>query len=156
MHFSRERRVFIFHVLMFIFRPMFMLIGLCLVLVVRSFRRPVAVWPIEYMPLISMSTSFITAHSELHKVLFLAPWVCGFLFVYEISHEPLNGFAPNSQGDRVCLVPCSDEFEGRGQRSKVKVTRDKTAFSVLSAACVRFMFGKTSLAFSFSDFYIRV
>jgi len=26
--------------------------------------------------------------------------VCDFLFVYEISPEPLNGFAPNSQGRR--------------------------------------------------------
>jgi len=44
----------------------------------------------------------ITARSELWKVLFLAPSVCGFfLFVYEISREPLNGFAPNSPGRRV-------------------------------------------------------
>ena len=41
---------------------------------------------------------------------------------------------------------CSDEFECRGQRSKVKVTRDtKRHFSALSAACGRFMFGQTSL-----------
>jgi len=51
-----------------------------------------------------------------------------FLFVYEISLEPLNGFAPNSHGRRF-MVPRSDEFEGQGQISKVKVTRDtKTAF----------------------------
>jgi len=51
---------------------------------------------------------------------------------------------------KMCLVPRSDEFEGQGQRSKVKVTRDKkTVLSVLSAACVRFMSGKTSLASSF-------
>jgi len=43
----------------------------------------------------------ITARSELRKVLFLAPSVCVFLFVYEMSQEPLNGFAPNSQGRRV-------------------------------------------------------
>jgi len=38
----------------------------------------------------------------------------------------MNGFAPNSHGKR--LVPRSDEFEGRGQGSKVKVTGVKTAF----------------------------
>jgi len=47
------------------------------------------------------------------------------LFVYEISREPLYGFAPNSQGKRV-LVPRSDEFEGA--RSKVKRQGQKTAF----------------------------
>ena len=41
-----------------------------------------------------------TACSELRKVLFLALSVT-FLFVYEISWEPLNGFAPNSQERRV-------------------------------------------------------
>jgi len=34
-----------------------------------------------------------------------------FLFLYETSREPLNGFAPYSHGRR--LVPCSDEFEGQ-------------------------------------------
>jgi len=29
---------------------------------------------------------------------------------------------------KTCLVPCSDEFECQGQRSKVKVTRDKNGF----------------------------
>ena len=38
----------------------------------------------------------ITACSELRKVL--------FLFVYEISRQLLNGFAPNSQGRRVWSV----------------------------------------------------
>jgi len=40
----------------------------------------------------------------------------------------------------VLLVPRSDEFEGQGQRSKVKVARLKTVLSAVSAACVRFMF----------------
>jgi len=44
---------------------------------------------------------FFTRCSELRKVLFLAPSVCGFLFVYEISRKSLNGFAPNSHGRRV-------------------------------------------------------
>ena len=42
----------------------------------------------------------VTARSELHKVLFLALSIT-FLFVYEISPEPLNGFSPNSHGRRV-------------------------------------------------------
>jgi len=41
--------------------------------------------------------------------------------VPQISGEPLNGFTPNSHGRRVNL----EEFECQGQRSKVKVTRDK-------------------------------
>jgi len=48
-----------------------------------------------------------------------------FLFVYEISRKPLNGFAPNSRGD--VLDPCSDEFERQGQRSSSPGT--KTAFA---------------------------
>jgi len=54
-----------------------------------------------------------------------------FLFAYEISREPLNGFAPNSQEDVLLLR--LDEFECQGQRSKVKVTRDKkTRLALLS------------------------
>jgi len=67
--------------------------------------------------------------------LFLAPSVCCFLFVYEMSQEPLNGFAPDSHGRRVLFLALTT--------LKVKVTRDKKRhFSALSAACVRFMFGK--------------
>jgi len=43
---------------------------------------------------------FVTARSELCKVLLLALSVT-LLFVYEISRETLNGFAPSSQGRRV-------------------------------------------------------
>ena len=42
-----------------------------------------------------------------------------------------------------------DEFEGQGQRS----SGTKRHFSALWAACVRFMFGKTSLASSFVYFW---
>jgi len=45
-----------------------------------------------------------TTCSELRKVLFLAPSVCGFLFVNEISPELLNGFVANSHGRRVNLL----------------------------------------------------
>jgi len=72
---------------------------------------------------------------------FLAPSVCVFLFVYEIFPEPLNGFAPNSHGRSVWSLTWTS--------LKVKVTRDKkTYFLVLLAACMWFMFGKTSLASS--------
>jgi len=50
------------------------------------------------------------------------------------------------------LAPRSDTFEGQGQRSKVNVTKDKNGiFSALSAACVRLMFGKTSLAAGYKE-----
>jgi len=51
---------------------------------------------------------------------------------------------------RQILVPRSDEFEGQGQRSTVKVTGAKNHFSALWAICVRFMFGETSLASSWN------
>jgi len=41
--------------------------------------------------------SVFTARSELRKVLFWALSVT-FLFMYDIPRDPLNGFAPNSQG----------------------------------------------------------
>jgi len=49
----------------------------------------------------------------------------------------------------------SGEFEGQGQRSKVKATRDKktTFFGLSGGLRVRFMFGKTSLA---SSVYNRI
>jgi len=61
-------------------------------------------------------------------------------FVYEISLELLNRFAPNSQGRRVWFA-CSNEFECQGQGHQGQ----KAAFFVPSVACLRFMFGKTSL-----------
>jgi len=66
--------------------------------------------------------------------------------LYEITLEPLNGFAPNSQGRRVwSLTQASLKV-----KVKVKVTRDnKWHFSV---ACVQFMFDKTYLASSFIQF----
>ena len=47
---------------------------------------------------------------------------------------------------KACLVPGSDQFEGQGQGYQGQ----KQYFSALSAACVRFVFSKTSLASSFS------
>jgi len=46
---------------------------------------------------------------------------------------------------KTCLVSRSDEFQG--QRSRSPGTK-KRHFSAISAACVRFVFGKTSLASS--------
>jgi len=46
-------------------------------------------------------TTLVIARSELRKVLCLAVSVTFFFFLYEISRERLNGFAPNSQGRRV-------------------------------------------------------
>jgi len=57
--------------------------------------------------------------------LFLAPTVCGFLFVYEISREPLNGFAPNSQGRRACsLARTTLKVKVKGQRSRSPGTKN--------------------------------
>jgi len=64
-----------------------------------------------------------------------------FLFVCEISREPLNGFAPTSHGTLVwCLARTSLKVKIKGQRSRSPGTR-KQHFSALSAACVRFIFG---------------
>jgi len=94
-----------------------------------------------------------TTRSELRKVLFLALSVT-FLLLYEISWELLNKFAPNSQGRRVwSLIRNSLNVKVKGQRSRSP--RRKTAFFGLSAACVRFMLGKTSLASS-SYFFIVI
>jgi len=88
---------------------------------------------------------FFTARSELRKVLFLAPSVCGFLFVYEISREPLNRCAQNSQERLVwSLARTSLKVKVKGQGHQGQ----KRHFSALSAACVRFMFSKISLASS--------
>jgi len=66
----------------------------------------------------------ITALSELRKVLFLTPSVCGFFScVWNISGTAEQICAKFTR--KTCLVRHSDEFEGQGQRSKVKVTRDK-------------------------------
>jgi len=49
----------------------------------------------------------------------LAPSVCVFLFVCEISRKPLNGFVPNSQGRRVSSLPrMSSKVKVKSQRSR--------------------------------------
>jgi len=75
------------------------------------------------------------------------------LFVYEIPWEPLKGFAPNSRGRRVWyLARTSLNVNVKGKSSRTP--RIKTVFLALSAACMRLMFGKTSLASSFCCFWI--
>jgi len=48
----------------------------------------------------------------------------------------------------MCLIHRLEEFEGQGQRSRSLGT-NKLHFSALKAACVRFMFGKSTLASGF-------
>jgi len=86
----------------------------------------------------------ITARSELRKVLFLALSVT-FLFMNQISPEPLNGFAQNSHGRRVWSLAWRSlnvKVKGQGHQGQ------KTEFLALSVACVQFLFGKTALASS--------
>jgi len=91
---------------------------------------------------------FITARSELRKVLFLAPSVCGFLFLHETSLELLNCFAPNSHGRHVWSLTRTS------LKVKVKVTRDKKQhFSAFLAVCMQFMFRKTSVSSVIAIFY---
>ena len=87
---------------------------------------------------------FVTARSEIWKVLFLALSACDFL--YEIFREPLNGFAPNSHGRRVLSLARTSLKVKVGQKSRSPGT--KRHFSALSAGCVLFIFGKTSLGCS--------
>jgi len=73
------------------------------------------------------------ARSQLHKVLLIMALSVTFLFVHEISQEPLNGFAPNSQED--VFGPSLRQVWML--RSKAKVTRDKKRhFSAFLVACV--------------------
>ena len=85
-----------------------------------------------------------TARNELRKVLFLALSVT-FLFIYEIYREPLNGFTPNSHERRVwslAWMSLNVKVKVKGQGHKGQ----KTAFSALLEACVRFMFGKNTFS----------
>jgi len=66
-----------------------------------------------------------------------------FLFLYEISREALNEFAQNSHRRRVWYLARTSlnvKVKGQGHQGQ------KRHFSALSPACVRFTFGKTSLA----------
>ena len=72
-----------------------------------------------------------TARSELRKFLFF--WRHLRLFgVWNISGTGERICAKFTR--KTCLLPRSDEFEYQGQRSRL--SRTKTAFSALSAACV--------------------
>jgi len=80
-----------------------------------------------------------TACSELWKVLqvlFSSASVCGFLFVHEISPEPLNGFAPNSHGKRVwSLAWMSLKLSVKGQRSRSPGTKGGIFWPFRRPAC---------------------
>jgi len=69
-----------------------------------------------------------------------------FLSVYEISPELLNTFVSNAHGRRVWSLARTSlkvKIKSQGQEAQ------KQHISVLLAACVHFMFGKTSLASTF-------
>jgi len=98
-------------------------------------------WKIPVQCEIILSLIF-TARSELHKVLFLSLSVT-FLFVYEISPEPLNGFVPNSQGRLVWSLAWTSlnvKVRGQGHHSQ------KLAFFGPFGSLHVVTFGKTSLA----------
>jgi len=74
------------------------------------------------------------------------------LVVYEVSREPLNGFAPNSHRRRVWSLARTSlnvKIKGQGHQGQ------KRHFRPISGTCVRFMFGETSLASSFVLFTLR-
>jgi len=87
----------------------------------------------------------ITARSELRKVLFLVPSVCGLCLCMRYLGNLWMDLRQIHTED-VSLFRRSVEFEGQGQRSRSPGT--KRHFSALSATCVRFVFIKTSLASS--------
>jgi len=72
--------------------------------------------------------TLFTARSRLCKVLFLTLSVT-FLFVYEISLELLNGFAPNSHEKRVWLWSLARtslivDVKGQGHQDKFPPTEN--------------------------------
>jgi len=78
----------------------------------------------------------------LRKVLFLAPSVCFFLFMYEISLKPLNRFMPNSHERRVWSLTRTSlkvKIKGQGHQGQ------KKHFSALLAVCVVMFDGTFSL-----------
>jgi len=82
-----------------------------------------------------------TTRSELWKVLFLAPSVCGFLCMKYLWNRWTG----------LCQIYTEDWFGPslrRVWRSKVKVTGTKMNFLALLVACVWFVFHKTSLTSS--------
>jgi len=66
---------------------------------------------------------FITARSELRKVPFFGAVSLCFLFVYEISWGTTEQICTKFPW-KTCFVPCSDEFEGQGQRSRLPWTKN--------------------------------
>jgi len=72
-----------------------------------------------------------------------------FLFVYEISREPLNAFAPNSQGKRVWSLALTNlRAKVKSQMSRSPDTKKRHFGPCQRPACGLRVFGKTSLASS--------
>ena len=82
-------------------------------------------------------------HSDCGRFCFWRRQFVVFCFVYKISWEPLNRFVPNSHGRCVwCLARTRLKIKVRGHGHQGQ----KRHFSALSAACLRFMFGKSYVA----------
>jgi len=76
-----------------------------------------------------------------------------FLFVWNISVTDERICAKFTR--KTCLIPCSDEFEG--QRSKVKVTRNKNGiFGSISAACMQLLHSDAWIESFCHNFIIRI
>jgi len=79
---------------------------------------------LTFTKLATYSASVVTARSELRKVLLFG--AVTFLFVYEISREPLNGFRPNSLEKRAwSLAWSSMNAKVKGQRSRSSGTENR-------------------------------
>jgi len=105
------------------------------------------------MPSVSPSYGVIKFYTSYYRTLwtavncerfcFLASLVC-VCCLWKISGTAERNSAKFLR--KTWFVPRLENFKDQGQRSKVNVTRDKNRhFSAVSAACVWFVFGKTSL-----------
>jgi len=80
------------------------------------------------------TVTVFTARSELRKVLFLAPSVCGFC-VWNISGSIERICAKFTR--KTCLVPRTDELEGQGQTSSWTGTKGQNgSFGPFGGLCV--------------------
>ena len=84
----------------------------------------ISVWILVSSSIFKLFYATLNILMMMRKVLFLVPSVCGFVFVYEKSPEPLNGFLPNSQGRRVWFsAGMSLKVKVKGQRPRSPGTK---------------------------------
>jgi len=84
----------------------------------------------------SPNSCYRTPRRELREVLFFGAVCYRFWLVNQISREPLNGFAPNSPARRLWSLARTTlkvKVKGQGHHGQ------KKHFSVLSTACMRFI-----------------